>query len=274
MPRHALAALTVLGLGLGLPRAAAADADTVAEEHWYEGPHGKNRVFHLALSAGLGIGFIASESFLKPSLAPDNCRWCDPTAVDVRVRDSLVWEDVDRARLYSNLTGYVAAPIFGLGMSALAGLSRDDSGWARLIDDTIPILETVAISQALSQMVKWSFGRERPFVHFNNPPLDQDHNLSFWSGHSALAFGVTTSAGMLARWRGSRTEPWIWGVGLTLSVATGYFRIAGDKHYFTDVVTGAAVGVISGLTIPRLMRRHGGIAIVPVGRGLAVTGAF
>jgi membrane-associated phospholipid phosphatase len=79
---------------------------------------------------------------------------------------------------------------------------------------------------------------------------------------------------MLARWRGSKTEPWIWGVGLTLSTATGYFRIAGDKHYFTDVVTGAAIGVVSGLTIPRLMRRSGSIAIVPAGRGLALTGAF
>lgn len=271
MARYALVALTLLGLGFGLPRAAAADAGA---DHWYEGPHGRNRLFHLSVSAALGLGFVATESFLKPAVAPDSCRWCDPTAVDVRVRGALLWEDVDRARLLSNLTGYVAAPLFGIGMSALAGLSKDDSGWARLIDDTIPILETVAISQAVSQIVKWSFGRERPFVHFNNSPPDQDDNLSFWSGHSALAFGITTSAGMLARWRGSRTEPWIWGVGLTLSVATGYFRIAGDKHYFTDVVTGATVGVISGLTIPRLMRRHGGIAIIPVGRGLAVSGAF
>ena len=268
MPRHALGALAVLGLGLGLPRDAAA-------EHWYEGPHGRNRVFHVSLSAGLGLGFALTESpFLKPALAPDSCRWCDPTAIDVRVRDAFLWKDPEDARLFSHLTGYVAAPLFGLGMSALDGLAAPDAGWARLIDDTIPILETVAISQAVSQIVKWSFGRQRPFVHFTDPAPDPDDNLSFWSGHSALAFGVTTSAGMLAHWKGSKTEPWIWGVGLTLSAATGYLRIAGDKHYFTDVVTGAAVGVISGLMIPRLMRRHGNIAIVPADRGIAITGAF
>lgn len=267
MRRHALSALAVLGLGLGVPRTAAA-------EHWYEGPHGRNRVFHLSLSAALGVGFILSESAFKPALAPDSCRWCDPTSIDVRVRETFLWKDVESAKLASHLTGYLAAPLFALSMSAVAGLSRPDAGWARLIDDTIPILETVAISQALSQIVKWSFGRQRPFVHFRGTPPDQDDNLSFWSGHSALAFGVTTSAAMLARWRGSKTEPLIWGVGLTLSTATGYLRIAGDKHYFTDVVTGAAIGVISGLTIPRLMRRHGGIAIVPAGRGLAISGAF
>lgn len=263
MRRYAL----VLAVCLVAPATASAEA-------WYEGPHGKNRVFHLTLSAGLGLGFAVSESFFKAGLAPDSCRWCEPTNIDIRVRDSLLWEDVERARLFSHLTGYVAMPLFGLGMSALSGLSADDSGWARLIDDTIPILETVAISQAVTQIVKWSFGRQRPFVHFENPPPDQDDNLSFWSGHSALTFGITTSAGLLAHWRGSNTEPIIWGVGLTLSVATGYFRIAGDKHYFTDVVTGATVGVISGLMIPRLMRRHSSVAIVPAGRGLAITGAF
>ncbi len=263
MRRHAV----VVALCLVAPAQASAEA-------WYEGRHGRNRVFHLSLAAGLGLGFAASESFLKPALAPDACRWCDPTSVDIRVRDTFLWKDRESAQLFSHLTGYVATPLFGLTMSALSGLSADDSGWARLIDDTIPILETVAISQAVTQIVKWSFGRQRPFVHFDNPPPEQDDNLSFWSGHSALAFGITTSAGLLARWRGSDTEPVIWAVGLTLSTATGYLRIAGDKHYFTDVVTGTAVGVIAGLTIPRLMRRHSNIAIVPAGRGLALTGAF
>jgi len=271
MRRFALAAVALLGVSLGRPTEAAAEP---VPDRWYEGPHGKNRVFHLSLSAGLGLGFVLSESLLKPALAPDDCRWCDPTAVDVSVRNAVLWDDVEDARLFSHLTGYVAAPLFGLGMSALSGLSSDHAGWGRLIDDTIPILETIAISQALTQIVKWSFGRQRPFVHFGNLPPDQDDNLSFWSGHSALAFGVTTSAGMLAHWRNDPYEPLIWGVGLTLSAATGYLRIAGDKHYFTDVITGTVVGVISGLTIPRLMRRYRNIAIVPSGNGAAITGAF
>jgi membrane-associated phospholipid phosphatase len=267
MHRRMLAALTVLGIGLGLPVTAAA-------EPWYRGPEGKRRVVHLSISTGLGVAFLVSETALKPTLAPDSCRWCDPPGIDVSVRDALKWNNVDRARLFSNLTGYVAVPVLGIGVTALTALSGDRAGWAEVLDDTIPILETVAISQMVTNIAKWSFGRQRPFVHFTNPPPATDDNLSFWSGHSALAFGVTTSAGMIAHWRGSKTEPLIWGAGLTLSAATGYFRIAGDKHYFTDVVTGAAVGVIAGLTIPRLSRRHSNVAIVPEGRGIAIAGAF
>jgi membrane-associated phospholipid phosphatase len=50
-------------------------------------------------------------------------------------------------------------------------------------------------------------------------------------------------------------------------------RIAADRHYFTDVLTGTAVGVGAGLLIPRWMR-HRGVAIVPTPGGVAIAGAF
>ena len=243
-------------------------------EPWYRGAHGRNRVFHLTVSVGLGVAYVASESVLKPALAPDTCRWCAPPGLDDRIRRALVWDDYDRARSLSNLTGYVAAPALTLGVTALAALWSEDAGWARLIDDTIPILETVAISQAVTQIVKFSVGRARPLVYFRAPPADTDDNLSFFSGHSALAFGLTFSAGMLARWRGSRIEPVIWAGGLALSVTTAYLRIAADKHYFTDVALGSAVGIAAGLTLPRLMRRYRKFSIVPSAGGLSVAGTF
>lgn len=266
--RHPTASL-LLAAGLAVSSSAPARA-----EPWYRGPHGTNRVVHLSISAGLGAFYAASETFLKPSLAPDTCRWCTPPGIDTSVRDALLWQDTDRARLFSHLTGYVAVPVLGIGLTAYVAGSADDASWARVIDDVLPVLETVAISQVVTQVAKWSVARQRPFVHFGNPEPDQDDNMSFWSGHSALAFGVTTSAGMIAHARGSKFEPVIWGVGLPLSAAASYFRIAGDKHYFTDVVTGAAIGVVSGLTIPRLMRRHNDVTIVPQARGAAIVGAF
>ena len=48
----------------------------------------------------------------------------------------------------------------------------------------------------------------------------------------------------------------VWVGGLFLAVATGYFRIAGDKHYLTDVLTGAAVGTAMGLGVPLLFHRE------------------
>lgn len=243
---------------------------------WYEGARGRTRVLHLSIAASFGAAFIVSETALKPVLAPDACRWCDPPGIDREVRDALVWDDFDAARSYSNLTGYIAVPVLGVGLTGLASLTADAPKWARLADDLIPVLETVTISQVLTQAAKFSVGRARPLVRFRDvvDPDDQDNNLSFFSGHSALAFGITVSAGMVARWRDSPYEPVIWGVGLPLSFATAYLRLAADKHYFTDVLTGSLVGVAAGLTIPRLMRERTDLAIVPSGRGVALVGAF
>jgi membrane-associated phospholipid phosphatase len=248
-------------------------ASSAAAEPWYRGPHGNNRVFHLTLSASLGVGFFVTEGIFKSGLAAEDCRWCEPNSLDVRVRDALVWDDYDAARMYSNLTGYVAMPVFAVGITALSSLDSSDKSWARVLDDTLPVLESVAISQALTQVVKFSVARQRPFVHFRDTPQDSDDNMSFWSGHSALAFGLTTSAGLIAHWRHNKLEPVIWGVGGALSISTAYFRIAADRHYFTDVLTGSAVGVLAGLTIPRLMRRED-MAVIPMRDGVALAGSF
>jgi membrane-associated phospholipid phosphatase len=256
---------------------ASAPGRAAAEEGaWYEGPRGRARVLHLSVAAGFGAAFVLSETVAKPALAPDTCRWCDPPGLDKTVRDALVWDDYDKARSLSNLTGYVAVPVLGVGLTAAASLRSSDARWARLVDDTVPILETVAISQVVTQIVKFSVGRARPLVYFRDvvDPDDQDNNLSFFSGHSALTFGITVSAGLVARWNDSPIEPVIWGVGLPLSFTTAYLRIAADKHYFTDVLTGSIVGVVAGLTIPRLLRSELDVAVVPSSNGLSLAGSF
>jgi hypothetical protein len=62
--------------------------------------------------------------------------------------------------------------------------------------------------------------------------------LSFFSGHTALAFSFAVSAGTIASMRSYRNAGWVLGSGLTMAAATGYLRIAADRHYFTDVLTG------------------------------------
>ena len=47
----------------------------------------------------------------------------------------------------------------------------------------------------------------------------------------------------------------MWATGLTLSLATGWLRIAADKHYFTDVLTGAIVGAVVGFGVPYVFHR-------------------
>ncbi|MDB4987793.1 MAG: hypothetical protein JWN04_2971, partial [Myxococcaceae bacterium] len=46
--------------------------------------------------------------------------------------------------------------------------------------------------------------------------------------------------------------PLIWALGVPLAALTGYLRLAADKHYFTDVLTGALVGSAVGFLVPWL----------------------
>jgi membrane-associated phospholipid phosphatase len=257
-----------------------AAATPARAESWYRDEPGARRLTHLVFLAGGTALYAISETIAKPALAPDRCRWCSVDSLDDRVRSSLVWGDPRRAQSISDLTGFVAAPTLMLGLTAIAASSAAGDGerLGRIIDDTIPILEAVVYGEIVVQAVKFTFGRQRPLVHFRTTldiPAGQDDNLSWFSGHAALTFGFAISAGVVAHRRGSALEPVIWATGLTLAAATSYLRIAGDKHYLTDVLAGAAWGTAAGILIPRLTHAlpdH--VSVVPQDRGVAVVGTF
>jgi membrane-associated phospholipid phosphatase len=103
--------------------------------------------------------------------------------------------------------------------------------------------------------VKFGVGRERPsstedphrFVPFNA----KDRWQSFPSGHATVAFSLAASISEEAR------EPWV--TALTYGTATlvGWSRVYEDRHWASDVVGGALVGVAtSRWTIHRLHARR------------------
>ncbi len=244
-------------------------ADPKPREPWYSGERGHKRVLHLSIAVGGGLVFLGSEIF-KKQIGPSECRWCDPPGFDRSARDAVVWDNTRRADILSTIDGYVLAPIVGLGLLVA---SDHGAGLPRFIDDTVTVLETVALSQLVIQALKFSVGRQRPFARFGTDVVfEPDQNLSFPSGHSALGFAITASAGMVAHWRGYWTEPYIWGAGVALSLSTEYLRMAADKHYLSDVVVGGVIGFAGGLLIPRLMRED--VPIVPMKNGLAFVGTF
>jgi membrane-associated phospholipid phosphatase len=251
----------------------------VAEpSHWYQGAAGRRRVTHLVVFAVSGGLYVSSETFLKDDLAPTTCRRCAPLGFDRSVRNSVVWNDTALAGTLGDLEAFVLAPVVGLGLTALAWSGTNGDRVGRWIDDAAPILQSAVFSGLVNQVVKFAVGRRRPFVQFGDPtrPPDLDDNTSFYSGHTTLAFAIATSAGTVAHRRGYRLEPLIWAAGYTLATTTGYLRIAADRHYFTDVATGAVVGTAIGLAVPLLLHRHigGQIDLVPTGRGIALVGGF
>jgi membrane-associated phospholipid phosphatase len=217
-----------------------------------------------------GALWIGSEAFLKEELAPETCRWCDRdedgtdtlNEVDQWGR-GLAADTADgrkRWDTWSNIMGFAVLPVGVLGTQYLVGHGSGAPPSYFAQDATI-VVESAAVAALVNQVVKFSVGRERPFVHVL--PEDQkaltehptDNNLSFYSGHTSLAFSLVTAAGTVSELRGYKNSWIIWAVGLPAATSVGLMRMGADKHYLTDVLVGAVAGSVFGVGMPLLL--HG-----------------
>ncbi len=206
----------------------------------------------------------------EAELMRKNCGWCERDSngkstlngLDSGVRDGLKWGDTKAADTASNVLDQGVMPATLLGLTALSAWHEDRLRTFPV--DVLIIVEAMTLGINLNQATKMAMGRERPFVHAL--PADQrsqtskpsDNNTSFYSGHTTRAFSLAVAAGTVASLRGYRWAPWVWAAGLTVAGSIGYLRIAADKHYFTDVLVGAAMGSAFGFGVPYLL--HGRIS--------------
>lgn len=192
---------------------------------------------------------------LKERNEVPSCRWCgvdaqgapDVPGVDEWAHRRLRWTNVDRA---TNLSHATAGAAFAWPLIGLTTIHRGVGGdWGR---DQLVAVESVLVAQVLADTAKRTFRRARPHVVFNGDPLENlDDVHSYFSGHTATSFAAVISTATIASRRGSRHARWIWVGGLTLASSTGYLRVAANRHFLTDVLTGAAVGSAVGLLVPR-----------------------
>lgn len=70
---------------------------------------------------------------------------------------------------------------------------------------------------------------------------DESSFNSFPSGHTATAF---MGAELLRReyWD---VSPWIGVAGYAVAASTGFFRMYNNRHWLTDVIAGAGIGILS-----------------------------
>ena len=226
----------------------------------------KRRILHFAVT-GVAVAAYPAMQFLEDDIT---CRWCGgPNRFDGAIRDAVVWSNTQTPKRLSDVASYLLQPTTTIGL-VLAGTLGDPMG--SLLDDMLPIAESVIATNWVTRLMKISFARTRPYAHFTAETGSED-NLSFPSGHTSNAFAFATSAAMVAHMRGYKSEPYIWAAGLTLAAGTGYLRMAADRHYLTDVLAGASIGVSAGLTVPLLMRRTNAV-VVPSENGFAFAGEW
>jgi hypothetical protein len=179
-----------------------------------------------------------------PGTARLECGSCS-TGLDLETRSLLRAEHRASARRASDLLVNLALPAGALGASAL-GAWRDRSV-GTLLEDALVVGQAMLVAADLNGGAKRFVPRVRP-----------DGGVgSFYSSHTSRAFALATAAGTVATLRGRRWAPWVWAGGLALASAVGYFRVAGDAHWASDVLAGAAAGSAVGFGVPFLL--HGGI---------------
>jgi membrane-associated phospholipid phosphatase len=112
------------------------------------------------------------------------------------------------------------------------------------------MLSAQIVAQALTQALKVSTRRERP---------DGSNNHSFPSGHSSATFATATVLQRHLGWRAAVPT-------YTLATYVAMSRLQENRHFLSDVVFGAALGVVAGRTTTRHGRAHW--AFIPdIGKG-------
>lgn len=110
------------------------------------------------------------------------------------------------------------------------------------------LLEAYATTEILTFAAKKLVHRTRP---------NGENNLSFPSGHTS---GMFTVASVLDRRYGYKV-----GIpGYLLASFVGLSRIKAKKHFATDVIAGATLGIIIGRSFVPSKETHGSFAISPV----------
>ncbi|RJX36166.1 MAG: phosphatase PAP2 family protein [Desulfarculus sp.] len=113
----------------------------------------------------------------------------------------------------------------------------------------------VAVAMIVGDFLKWCFGRFRPELLFTQGQYgfsffaDNYNQHSFPSGHTLRIFSAATALSLL--WPRARLPL------LTLAGLVGVSRVVVTKHFPSDVLAGAFVGLFCALWAWRIMRGDG-----------------
>ncbi|MFD2554156.1 phosphatase PAP2 family protein [Sphingobacterium tabacisoli] len=165
----------------------------------------------------LPSGLIAAGavSFAVPAMK----KW------DLGIRQEVAEHNLSRTVL-DDYTQYVpGVMVYGLNLFGVKG--RHDLGARTIIYASSQLIAAAIVTPAKS----W-IGEERP---------DGSNRKSFPSGHAATAF--SNAHFMYREYRHSNTLLSL--AGYPFAVFTGVYRVVNNKHWMTDIVAGAGVGILS-----------------------------
>src|SRR5574344_180794 len=149
------------------------------------------------------------------------------------LKDNLVG---DRQHTKIKVDGYTEyLPVATVYALNLCGIKGEHS----MRDYTVIAVTSLVMESVTTEILKRSIYEKRP---------DETDNRSFPSGHTAMAF----MGAELLRHEYRDVSPWIGVAGYAVATGTGFLRIYNNRHWLTDVIAGAGIGILSAKASYRL----------------------
>jgi membrane-associated phospholipid phosphatase len=214
-------------------------------------------------TAGFTLGYFGVRYVIPPA---DTALWTRPIWFDAATRDAIVI----RSRRGRHTAGRISDAV--LYLSILQPLFIDSFLIAAIQDQNtdvaiqMGVISTQSLSMTLflNGVTKRLVARERPFgsacardPEYTEGCEELERFRSYYSGHAAI---TATGAGLVCA---HHTHLPLYGGGiadagaclgaLTGTLATGVLRIASDRHWATDVISGYLLGFSVGYLLPTLL---------------------
>ena len=149
---------------------------------------------------------------------------------------------------------------------------------------TIVVLygETLLLTKGITKLTKRTTKRIRPFVYNELVSLSEKQKVkaqfSFFSGHvSGTAANCFFTAKVFSDYfPDSKFKPLVWTGAALIPAVTGYLRVRGGRHFYTDVIAGYFVGAGIGILVPHLHKnkKDRKLSLYPTSTGFYMSWSF
>jgi membrane-associated phospholipid phosphatase len=213
----------------------------------------------VALLGATGSVALAGLWFQPDRDDPWRARW----GIDEGARNTLRLGDPHDRRVARTASDVLAAVLVTYPAVVEAGVNV---AWGKASPDvalqmTVMQLEVLGLTAAVAGMSKLAFSRERPYGRLCGTELapssddcaGRDRYVSFFSAHAAFTFAsASNTCYQHVKWGLWGAAPaWVpCATSYSLATTTALLRVAADRHYLTDITTGAVIGAGIGLLVP------------------------
>lgn len=214
---------------------------------------------------------LALTPWLAAQTGPHVPGWTEPLIFEQELRDLMVFRSEEHRDMADHISDWLwygteAYPVI-VDTLLVAGLARWswDVAWQMLLMNAQAMTFTGLMARASHIFI----GRDRPLgkecdddPEYHSQCDQRNRFAGFFSGHTALAY---TGAALtcvhhryIPLYGGGVADIIPCAATMATATVTGYLRLANDKHYISDVIVGAFVGIASGYGLPWLLHyRHG-----------------